>query len=392
MTRSIKGGANYLVLETQAQGQPGWLPYPGQLRLQAYSHLASGADGVMYWHWHSIHNSFETYWRGLLSHDLEPNPTYDEAGVIGAELARAGQSLIHLRKANRVAIMVSNEALTALKWFTIETGFPEFVGSSIGYNDVLRWVYDALYDLNVECDFVSADTKDLGRYAMVVIPALYSAPESTLKRLHHYVDNGGYLVSTFKSAVSDEHVKVWPDRQPHSLTDVLGFTYNQFTLPVDVSLTLHGDLAAVPDAAAFPRERLVALHFMELLEPDGAEVLASYDHDAWGHHAAITRHRPGAGTALHLGTMTDPALLREVLTLATREAGLWDWSNDLAGTVTVRRGTSASGRQVTYFLNYSKNSVRFASPIAGRSVLDDTAVEQGAQLTIGRWDVAILET
>jgi len=64
MTRSIKGGANYLVLETQAQGQPAWLPYPGQLRLQAYSHLASGADSVMYWHWHSIHNSFETYWRG----------------------------------------------------------------------------------------------------------------------------------------------------------------------------------------------------------------------------------------------------------------------------------------------------------------------------------------
>lgn len=33
MTRSVKGGQNYLVLETQAQGQMGWLPYPGQLLL-----------------------------------------------------------------------------------------------------------------------------------------------------------------------------------------------------------------------------------------------------------------------------------------------------------------------------------------------------------------------
>ena len=72
MTRSTKDGANYLVLETEAQGQHGWLPFPGQLRLHAYSHLASGADCVEYWHWHSIHNSFETYWKGLLSHDLEP--------------------------------------------------------------------------------------------------------------------------------------------------------------------------------------------------------------------------------------------------------------------------------------------------------------------------------
>ena len=29
----------------------------GQLRQQAYSHLASGANSVMYWHWHSIHNT-----------------------------------------------------------------------------------------------------------------------------------------------------------------------------------------------------------------------------------------------------------------------------------------------------------------------------------------------
>ncbi|WP_216596749.1 beta-galactosidase [Actinomyces sp. oral taxon 414] len=60
ISRSLKDGAPYLVVETQAQGQMGWLPYPGQLRLQAYSHLASGAMGVMYWHWGSLHNSFET--------------------------------------------------------------------------------------------------------------------------------------------------------------------------------------------------------------------------------------------------------------------------------------------------------------------------------------------
>ena len=69
MARSLKND-NYLILETEAQGFPGWTPYKCQLRLQAYSHIASGANGVMYWHWHSIHNSFETYWKGILSHDF----------------------------------------------------------------------------------------------------------------------------------------------------------------------------------------------------------------------------------------------------------------------------------------------------------------------------------
>jgi beta-galactosidase len=76
---------NYFVLETEAQAFSNWTPFPGQLRLQAFSHVASGANMVAYWHWHSIHNSFETYWKGLLSHDLQPNPVYHEAKTIGAD-------------------------------------------------------------------------------------------------------------------------------------------------------------------------------------------------------------------------------------------------------------------------------------------------------------------
>ena len=45
--RSLKKD-NYLVLETQSQGRLDWLPYPGQLRQAYYSHLSSGANGVMY--------------------------------------------------------------------------------------------------------------------------------------------------------------------------------------------------------------------------------------------------------------------------------------------------------------------------------------------------------
>lgn len=43
--RSLKDD-NYLVLECQAQAFKYWTPYPGQLRLHAYSHLASGAGGA----------------------------------------------------------------------------------------------------------------------------------------------------------------------------------------------------------------------------------------------------------------------------------------------------------------------------------------------------------
>jgi hypothetical protein len=65
-----------------------------------------------YWHWASTTNSFETYWRGLLSQDYKPNPTFLEAATIGADLQRLGPKLVNLRKRNDIAVYVSNNAQT----------------------------------------------------------------------------------------------------------------------------------------------------------------------------------------------------------------------------------------------------------------------------------------
>ncbi|WP_033503925.1 beta-galactosidase [Bifidobacterium actinocoloniiforme] len=396
MTRSIKGGANYLVLETEAQGQNGWLPYPGQLRLQAYSHLASGADGVMYWHWHSIHNSFETYWKGLLSHDLEPNPTYEEAGVFGREIAdpQVGESLRHLRKRNRVAIMVSNEALTALNWFSLDTGFPG--GTEYTYNDVVRRVYDALFELNVECDFVNCDASadELSRYAMIVTPALYSTPGYTLERLREYARQGGFLLSTVRSFVADEYLKVWHDRAPHMLADVFGMTYNQFTRAKEVGLTLADGLGATDSAkeGAFAPGCCQAL--IELLKPDAdTEVLAGYDHPVWSSYAAITRHRFGQGQAEWVGSLLAPQAMKAVLAQAVKRAGLWGPTQDLAGRIAVRQGVNGRGESVTYLLNYSPRPAALAAPSAGRLLLGPdkgTQVAAGEDLKVNPWDLAVI--
>ncbi len=82
VARSLKM-ANFLVTETNAQ-TIGWdskgqfPPYDGQLRMNVYGHIADGANMVSYWHWHSLHYGQETYWKGILSHDLEPNRIYEE--------------------------------------------------------------------------------------------------------------------------------------------------------------------------------------------------------------------------------------------------------------------------------------------------------------------------
>ena len=120
----------------------------------------------MYWHWHSIHNACETYWKGILSHDLQENAIYREVGQIGKSFEALSDKLIHLKKTNQVAIMVSNEALTALNWFQIP-------GGKTSYNDVVRWIYDALYEQNIECDIIWTDETNLDAYKVIFVPAHY---------------------------------------------------------------------------------------------------------------------------------------------------------------------------------------------------------------------------
>lgn len=378
-TRSLKGD-NYLVLETEAQGFPWWTPYDGQLRLQAYSHVASGANMVEYWHWHSIHNSFETYWKGLLSHDFKENDTYRAAKVIGKEFQEIGSHLVNLKKHNRVGLLVSNEALSALNWFPVD-GAVGGVGD-YKYNDVVRYVYNQLYRLNVGCDFLWPDSENLEDYDLLVVPALYAAPEELLLRIRRFVERGGRLFATFKTAFADENVKVFHDSQPHILDECLGISYSHFTHPKNVRLT--GETFGCPD-----NEVKV---FMELVNPEGAKVLASYDHYNWKRYAAVTRNSFGKGTATYLGCVTSDGMLREILADVLREAGLWTADQEVEFPVIIKRGTNQDGKQIVYYLNYSASEQTVAHRDGdGVELTKKEKVAQGDTLTIGPWDLRIVE-
>ena len=383
MTRSLKRD-NYLVLETEAQGYPGWTPYKGQLRLQAYSHLANGANSVMYWHWHSIHNSFETYWRGLLSHDMQENAPYREACIIGNEFSRLGSHLVNLKKKNEVAILVSNEALTALKWFGIEATAAGDHG--IGYNDVVRWLYDTLFKMNVECDFVWPESDNLDQYKAIFVPALYAAPDELLEKLKQYTANGGTLVATFKTAFANENVKVSHEMQPHILSNCFGISYQQFTFPKNTGLS--GSI--INGTAKDSDEKAEAKVFMELLMPQEAEVLASYDHYNWKEYAAITKNHYGKGTAIYIGCMTDDNTLKAVLTEALNSAEVeipeYSWP------VIVRKGINNLNKCVRYILNYSAEEQNVIYHGAnGTELFSEESVQDGDTVTVLPWNLKIVE-
>ncbi|WP_162944965.1 beta-galactosidase [Flavisolibacter nicotianae] len=376
VARSMKGGQNYLVIETEAQGFAEWVPFPGQLRLQAFSHLASGANMVSYWHWHSLHNAIETYWKGLLSHDFEPNPTYEEAKTIGADFRRLSPHLLNLKKQNRVAILFSNEALTAFNSFPI---------GSENYNTILRPMYDAFYRMNVGVDLIDPSTTELEKYKLIVVPALYAAPDSLLRRLNNYVRNGGQAVFTFKSGFSNENVKVRTVRQPGIISEACGVTYSQFTNPGN-EVSLKGNPFHVG-----PEQNKVH-KWMELLQPTTARVLAWYDHPYWGKYAAITQNNYGKGLATYIGCLTSNEVTEKILENAVKAAGLWGKDQDLKFPVILKSGVNGLGKTVRYYLNYSGQPQTVLYPYKkATKLLSGAALPPQTKLVLPPWGFEIIE-
>jgi beta-galactosidase len=379
-TRSLKQ-SNYLVTETNAQSI-GWdskqqfPPYDGQLRLDVYTHLSSGANMVEYWHWHSLHFGQETYWKGVLSHDLEPNRAYGEVSRTAHELQRIGPQIVDLKPNNQVAILYSNDSRYGIEFMKFS--------DRVNYKWVLDQIYDTLYRENVGVDFVFPESTDLAKYKVIVVPALYVASDELLNRLVEYVRAGGNLVLTFKSGFTNEYDTVRWVMAPGPLRQAAGFRYQEFS-------NLRAPVALKGDPFEAGADNRVS-EWAEMLILEGAQGLAYYDHPFFGQYPAITRNHFGKGTLTYEGTVLSNKLQGKVLLDVLQAAGLTGPDQQLPASVHVKHGTNRNGKIIRYFMNYSGAPQTFAYAYrAGEDLLTQGGVAASQRITLKPWDLAIIE-
>jgi len=394
--RSLKH-QNFLITETNAQTL-GWdsagqfPPFDGQLRLDVYSDLSSGANMVEYWHWHSIHAGQETYWKGVLSHDLEPNRAYAEVSRIAHELQKVGPEIVNLQIKNQVAILYSVDSSNALSFMPFERqeGPGWTPGKAAGsYNAILSQLHRSLYKANVGADFVFPETvesgaADLSQYKLLIVPALYIADDALLKKISDFVHNGGHVLMTFKSAFANENSAVRWERAPGPLRDAAGFTYQEFS-------NLETPLALKDDPFHLSREQNKVRTWAEFLQLTTAKPLAFYDHPFFGRWPAITRNQYGSGTLTYEGTMLSDALQQQLVLNCLRDAGLPATAEAPDSPVRIKSGSNRKGDHLHYVLNYSSNSstVPYTFP-RGHDLLTPATYQTGGKITLGPWDLAII--
>jgi beta-galactosidase len=389
-TRSLKHG-NYLVTETNAQSTD-WTssfqypPYDGQLREDVYTHISNGANMIEYWHWASIHANQETYWKGVLSHDLEPNRIYGEVSRTAHELQKIGPKLVNLKIHNDVAILWSRDSYNALNDMPFAKGGPQWNGSGnrADYNSLVRQLHRALYDMNVGVDFVFPDTADFSAYKVLIVPSLYVADEALLRRISDYVKNGGRVLMTFKSGFTNENTAVRWEMAPGPLREVLGFHYQEFS-NLAQPLTLKADPFHAGDDNKVQ-------YWAEFLQLDSAKALATYDHPFFGRWPAITENSFGKGKVVYEGTYLSDKLQANVLRGVLDEAGLIGADQKLPAKLHAQSGLNGQNRALHYYFNYSGDEKSFAYPhAAGVDLLTGHAVAAAETIKLAPWDLAIVE-
>jgi beta-galactosidase len=380
LARSLKQN-NYLITETNAQ-TIGWdsktqfPPYDGQIRLNVYSHLSSGANMVAYWHWSSIHYGQETYWKGVLSHDLEPNRAYAEVTRTAHELKEIGPRLVNLKKNNKVALLYSNDSFHGIQYMPFD--------DHVNYMTILGQMYGALYRQNVGVDFVFPQSTNFADYKVLVVPPLYIASDELLQKLSNYVKGGGHLVLAFKSGFCNEYSTVRWTKAPGPLREAAGFYYQEFA-------NLRGALPLKGDPFQVGAENKAST-WAEFIIPETAQTLASYDHPFYGKYPALTRNKYGRGTLTYEGTQLSDKLQEKVLLDVLTLAGLAGPDQQLTAPVRVKHGTDNAGKVLHYYLNYSGENQTFTYPYeGGTELLSHKPVTKSQAITLAPWDLVIIE-
>jgi beta-galactosidase len=357
------------------------------MRLDVYSYLASGANMVEYWHWHSIHAGQETYWKGVLSHDLEPNRAYAEVSRTARELQKIGPQLVNLKIKNQVAILYSVDSSNGITFMPYDRGSNGGWTpgkSNDSYGQLINQLHRSLYNANVGADFVFPESADFSQYKLLVVPALYVADDALLKKIADYVKGGGHVLMTFKSGFTNENDAVRWERAPGPLREAAGFSYQEFS-------NLEHPLALKGDPWHAGSENQVS-QWAEFLQLEHAKALAWYDHPFFGQWPAITRNQFGSGELTYEGTALSDTLQSKVVLDALKSAGLTSSDQSLPAAVKVKHGTNREGKQLHYYLNYSGESQTIPYPYAaGKDLLSSSSVSTNQSITLKPWDLAIIE-
>ena len=323
------------------------------LRVQAYTDLAHGSHGTLYFEWRRPQAGNE---QARPSRIVRFDGSIPDRAVferIGKEFARLGPRLAGATTRADVAMIYD----FANEWSQ------GFWGSGRGYDGDAERNYRGFKVLQRNIDVVPASANFAG-YKLVFAPNLRLVDEATVARLRAFVAGGGVLVLNFHAGTQNPDNSMRRVLSPGPFADMAGVTavselFKEENLAMGtLDAKLNAALGIVftgSDTVFAPRTMLEGLRL------DGATAIATFRGGRMAGRPAVTRHQYERGFVLYAATDSAEVGFYEAL---AREAAV---AGRLVPLLEVPKGVEVTTRetpQTTYYflLNYTESEQQIHLP------------------------------
>ncbi|MFV0137938.1 beta-galactosidase [Streptomyces sp. HMX87] len=373
LARGMAAGRPWLLME-HSTSAVNWQPVnvakrPGETRRNSLTHLARGAEGLMFFQWRQSRAGAEKWHSAMLPHAGTAGRIWKEVSALGAELACL-REVTGTRVRGDVALLFDWHSWWALELQARPSG--EF-----RYLDAVRDWYEALWTMNITCDVLPPGA-DLTPYRAVVAPNLYLLSDDDTDNLTEYVRQGGHLAVGCFSGVVDDCDRVRPGGHPGALREVLGLVVDEF-LPLRPA-----DRARLADGTYIRQ-------WVERVEPRGCTTVLHFADTADGGPSrggpAVTRHTFGRGTAWYAAGRLPVPALRQVVRAVCEQAHVSPVVEAPPGLEAVRR--VGERHSCLFLVNHTEDTVTVPVTgvgLAGGEVTDGRAVVPPGGVVVVRED------
>ncbi|MCC8044904.1 MAG: beta-galactosidase [Clostridiales bacterium] len=388
LMRSLKGGMPFALME-QTPSVSNWLSAcslkrPGVMRLWSYQAVAHGADTVMFFQMRRSIGACEKFHGAVIDHvGTENTRVFREVAALGAELNELGSHTLGGRCRSKVAIYFDWEI-----WWALE--YSAGPNANFKYPDEVFLYYRALAEQNYSVDFV-CEEDDLDGYEVLIAPAFYMTKTGYDEKIRAFVKRGGTFVTTFFSGIVDEHDLVITGGYPGRLRDILGIWVEEIdALPPEE----HNQISY--EGTEYPAGLLC-----DILHPEGAEVLSTYETDFYAGFPALTVNHFGEGKAYYVATRLPEEFYHIFLRERMEEKGIAPVLEREAVSFPGGTGSRSSieaterfadGKSILYVLNHGSEEAEIIMPSDRKDLLHDCVLKKGEQVRLESKGVLILES
>jgi beta-galactosidase len=373
LSRSVGGGKPWILME-HSTSAVNWQPRnvakrPGELARNSLTHLARGADAILFFQWRASRSGAEKFHSAMIPHAGTSSRVWREVVELGDALGRLDE-VRGSRVAADVAILWDFESFWAqdLEWRP---------SVELSHAERIRTFYERLWRDGITVDF-ALPGHDLSGYRLVIAPAQYLLSADDAANLTRYVETGGTLVVSFFSAIVDENDAVHPGGFVAPLREALGVGVEEF-------LPLREGARHAVQWGGSTSATLLADAWQEDLVLDGADIVATYVDGPGAGKAAITRHAHGTGHGWYISTRLDAAGLRTVMSDVYADAGVSPSGLPDGLELVVRRG---DGADYAIAINHRDDDVPLA--VSGIELLSAQVVD--GELVVPAGGVAVVRT